>query len=190
MREPGKLRFRLSKYIEYQMDARLLLISLCFSIATFAVYVWYFDILAPFIPGGSVRSSYGVFFFVPIILLISAQTLFDTWLTHIVIAVVSPSRKDALRAYLVASEVIFLFSVFYVFFPYYGPYTFVVYFTPNSGFGITSYPILVAWTAATILGTSVLIKQVFRLENQDNFGLGRRLLLAATMLAIAMVIAS
>lgn len=120
----------------------------------------------------------------------SAQTLFITWLTHIVIAVVSPSRKDALKAYLVASEAIFLFSVLYVLFPYYGPYTFIVYFTPNSGFGITDYLVLVAWTAVTILGTSVLIKQVFRLENQDNFGLGRRLLLAATMLAIAMVIAS
>jgi hypothetical protein len=172
------------------MDTRLLVISLCLSIATFAVYVRYFDILAPFIPGGSVRSSYGVFFFVPIILLVSAQTLFDTWLTHIVISVVSPGRKDALRAYLVASEVVFLFSVLYVFFPYYGPYTFVVYFTPDSGFGIAAYPILVAWTVATIFGTSILIKRVFHLENKNDFGPARRLLLAATMLAIAMVIAS
>lgn len=57
-----KMRFRLSKYIAYQMNVRLLLISLCFSIATFVVYVWFFDILAPFIPEGSVRSSYGVLF--------------------------------------------------------------------------------------------------------------------------------
>ena len=185
------MQFRLSRYITYEMDARLLFISVCFSVATFAVYGMYFDILAPFGGNGwSVRSSFGIFFLVPIVLLLSAQTLFDTWLAHIVIAAVTPSRKDALKAYLVASEVVFLFSVFYVFFPYYGPYTFIVSLTPNGRFGITSLPTLVVWTTATILGTYVLVKRAFHQENDSNFGPGRRLLLAATLLAIAMVIAS
>lgn len=184
------MQFKLSRFLAYRMDRRLLFVSLCFSVTTFAVYETFFDILVPFVPGGSVRSNSGPFFLVPVLLLLSAQTLFITWLTHVVIATVAPSEKDALRAYCVASGQILLFSIFYVFFPYYGPYTFVVYFMPNQGFAPYTYPILVVWTVTTILVTFLLIRRAFRLESNSNFGSGRRLLLAATMLAITMVIAS
>jgi hypothetical protein len=172
------------------MNPRVFLLSFLFSAGTFVVYEKYFDILAPFIPGGSVRASYGVFFLVPIILLISAQTLFITWLTYIAVRTAAPGKSDALRAYLVTSVEVFLFSMYYVFFPFYGPYTFVTYFTPSNSFGATAYPILVLWTIATILVTFVLLKRVFRLDDVPSLGPVRRLLLAATMLAIMMVTAS
>ncbi len=172
------------------MDVRVLLISLCFSAATFAVYAGFFDILVPFIPGGSVRSNSGLFFLLPIALLLSAQTLSATWLMHIAIATVAPSKKDALKAYFVASVQILLFSVYYVLFPHYGPYTFIVYFMPGQNFAPTSYPILVVWTMVTILGTYLLIRRAFRLENSSHFGPVRRLLLATATLGIIMVIAS
>ncbi len=188
--EVRQFQFKLSRYISYQMNPRVFLLSFCFSIGTFIVYENYFDILAPFIPAGSVRTSYGVFFLVPITLLISAQTLLITWLTHVAVNAAAPGKGDALKAYLVTSVEVFLFSIYYVFFPFYGPYTFVVYFTPNNTFGTTAYPILVFWTIATILATFVLLRRVFRLEDTPRFGPVRMLLLAATMLAIMMVTAS
>jgi len=172
------------------MNTKVFLLSFLFSVGTFVVYQKYFDILAPFIPGGSVRASYGVFFLVPITLLISAQTLFITWLAYIAVNTAAPGKSDALKAYFVTSVEVFLFSMYYVFFPFYGPYTFVTYFTPSNSFGATAYPILVFWTVATILVTFMLLKRVFGLDNQASFGPVRRLHLAATMLAIMMVTAS
>ncbi len=184
------MRFRLSNYLTYRMDARVLLGSLCLSVLTLAVYWLFFDILAPSIPDGSVRSIFGPFFFVPILLLLSGQTLFATWLLHVSITTVAPDKKDALKAYFVSSVLVFLFSLYYLFFPSYGPYTFVVYFARSPDFGPTSYPILVAWTTAIVVGIFLLIKRTFRLENDAHFGIVRMLLLAATMLTIVMVMAS
>jgi hypothetical protein len=172
------------------MSNRLLTISLCFSIATFVIYAVFFDILVPFIPGGSVRSNSGTFFLVPVLLLLSGQTLFTTWLLHIAVTIVAASKRDALKAYFVASVQVFLFSIFYIFFPQYGPYTFIVYFMPNQNFIPYSYPVIIVWTAFAILATFFMIKRVFRLQNSSSFGRWRRLLLAATMLAMTMVMAS
>ena len=154
------------------------------------MYGYFFDILVPFIPGGSVRASYGVFFAIPIILLVSAQTLFTTWLAHISVNTTAPGKGDALRAYLVASVEVFLFSIYYIIFPSYGPYTFVVFFTPGNAFGPTALPIVIGWTVFTIFVTFLLLVRVFRLEATPKFGPVRMLLLAATMLAIMMVTAS
>lgn len=184
------LRLGLDKFISYRTDTRLFLLSSCFSMVTFVIYALFFDILAPFIPGGSVRTNSGPFFALPIFLLLSGQTLFATWLTHLAIATVAPEKKDALKAYFVASAQIMLFSAFYVFFPSYGPYAFVVYFMPDQSFSPASYLILVIWTVTIILGTYLLIKRVFRLENGAQFGTFRNLLLAATTLAVIMAMAS
>jgi hypothetical protein len=164
--------------------------SLSFSIGAFFVYGRYFDILVPLIPGGSVRASYGVFFALPVILLVSAQTLFTTWLAHIAVNTGAPGKGDALKAYFVASVEVFLFSLYYVIFPSHGPYLFVVYFTPANTFGPLALPIVIAWTVLTILLTFVLLRRVFRLEATPKFGPVRMLLLVATMLAMMMVTAS
>jgi hypothetical protein len=184
------LGFRLGDLMTYRMDFRLLATALCFTAATFAIYLGFFDILVPSIPGGSVRSNSGAFFVIPVVLLLSGQTLFATWLTHVSITNVTPERKDALKAYFVASFEILLFSAFYLLFPNYGPYTFIVYFMPNSNFGPASYPVLVVWTLATVLATYVLIRWIFKLEDGTRFGTTKRLLLAAAMLALVMVMAS
>lgn len=184
------VRFKLDGFIEYRMNTSLLLLSFCFSAVTLFVYAQYFDILAPFIPGGSVRANSGLFFILPTTLLLCGQTLFATWLTHVAIAMVAPGRKDALKAYFVASAQIMLFSFFYVMFPYYGPYTFVVYLMPGQSFGSASYPILVVWTVAIVVAGSLLFRRAFRLQNGTNFGPFRNLLFGATLLAVVMVMAS
>jgi hypothetical protein len=184
------MQFDLGKYVTYEPNKRVAIVSLGFSIATFAVYGTFFDILAPFIPGGSVRFNSGTFFLVPVFLLLSGQTLFVTWLVHVAITMVAASIRDFLKAYLVASVHVFLFSIFYVLYPHYGPYTFIVYFMPNQNFAFYSYPPLIIWTTFTVLATYIMIKRIYRLENSSHFGQGRRLLLAASMLALTMVMAS
>jgi hypothetical protein len=174
----------------YNWNPTLFLLSFCFSIGASVVYWGYFDILAPFIPGGSVRASYGVFFVIPVILLVSGQTLFTTWLAHVAVSTAAPGKGDALKAYLVSSVEVFLFSLYYVIFPTWGPYTFVVYFTPVHVFGPAALPIVIIWTIFTILVTYALLRRVFRIEPTPKFGPVRMLLLAATMLAMMLVTAS
>ena len=136
------------------------------------------------------KAGYGVFFVIPIVLLISAQTLFTTWLAHIAVGTGAPGKGDALKAYFVASVEVFLFSIYYVIFPFHGPYTFVVFFTPANTFGTMALPIVVAWTIFTIVVTFALLRRVFRLETTARFGPVRMVLLASTMLAMMMVTAS
>lgn len=180
----------LNKYLTYRPNTKLLVVALCLGVATFAVYLRYFDILAPSIPEGSVRANSGPFFGVPVFLLLCGQTMFDMWLTHVSISYVSPEQRDALKAYFVASFQILLFSVYYVIFPYHGPYTFVIYFMPGQDFGAWAYPILVVWTLVIVLGTYFVTQRVFRIGNSPRFGTGRKLLLASATLALILVMAS
>lgn len=136
------------------------------------------------------RASYGVFFLVPVILLVSGQTLFTTWLAHISVSTAAPGKGDALKAYFVAAVEVFLFSLYYVIVPFYGPYTFVVYFTPIDTFGSYDYLMITLWTIFAILVTYLLLRRVFRLEATPSFGPVRMLLLAATMFAMMLVAAS
>lgn len=189
-KEAHQFQLRLNKYILYKWNPAIFFLSLSFSIGALVVYGFFFDILAPYIPGGSVRASYGVFFAIPIILLVSGQTLFTTWLAHISVKTAAPGKGDGLRAYFVASVEVFLFSIYYIMFPSYGPYTFVVFFTPGDTFGPAALPVVIGWTVFTILATFVILRRVFRLEATPNFGSVRMLLLAATMLAMMMVTAS
>ncbi|HEV2137877.1 MAG TPA: hypothetical protein VGR53_03480 [Nitrososphaerales archaeon] len=189
-KEARQFQFRLSRYISYKWNPTIFILALCFSVGAIVAYGFFFDILAPFLPGGSVKASYGVFFVVPLILLVSAQTLFTTWLAHISVTAGAPGKGDALRAYFVASVEVFLFSLYYVIYPFYGPYTFIVYFTTANTFGQTALPVVIGWTIFTILVTLVLLRRVFRLEATPKFGPVRMLLLAATMLAMMMVTAS
>ncbi|HEV2225941.1 MAG TPA: hypothetical protein VGR56_03950 [Nitrososphaerales archaeon] len=189
-KEARQFLFKLSRYISYKWNPTIFLLSMCFSVGALVVYGFFFDILVPFIPGGSVKASYGVYFVIPIVLLVSAQTLFTTWLAHISVSTGAPGKGDALRAYLVASVEVFLFSLYYVIFPFHGPYTFIVYFTPANTFGQTALAVVIGWTMFIIVVTFVLLRRVFRLEGTPRFGPVRMLLLAATMLAMMLVTAS
>ncbi|MGI0078247.1 MAG: hypothetical protein ACRECH_01335 [Nitrososphaerales archaeon] len=180
----------LSKYLSYEKNDRLFVLSLLFSAATFVVYMVYFDILVPFIPQGSVRYNSDGFFAIPVFLLISAQTLFVTYFLHATIKAIDQKKRDLLKAYFVSSVEIFLFSLLYVFFPYYGPYTYVVYFMPGENFPLLSYPLLVFWTMITILATSLMIEREFHLVQNRHIGPKRLFILGATMLAAIIAMAS
>lgn len=182
--------FRLSQWVTYDADRRLMALSLALSGSALVVYLGYFDILAPAIPHGSVRANSGSFFIVPVFLLVAGQTLIDTWLTHTSVALAAPEKRDALKAYFVASLQVLLFSLIYVVFPFYGPYTFVIYFMPGESFGPLAYPILVLWVFAVVLVTAKAATWAFGLRNDARFRLPKMLLLSATTLAIILVAAS
>jgi hypothetical protein len=171
------------------MDRRVLFASFALSAVSFAMYLEFFDILAPVIPGGSVRLNSGVFFVLPVFLLVGGQTLFGTWLTHFVVTVAEPEKRDALRAYLVTAAEIFMFSFFYVLSPSYGPYTFVVYFMPREAFGPLILPMLALWALATVLVTYLVLTRSFGFGANSRFGIKSRLLFSAAMLAMLIVIA-
>jgi hypothetical protein len=179
----------ISRWVTYKPDARLFVASLCLSAATFVVYLRYFDILAPFIPEGSVRASSGAFFALPVFLLVGGQTLIAMWFLHSSIALASPEKRDALKAYFVSAFQILLFSVYYLMFPHYGPYVFVVYWMPGESFGSFAYLFLVIWTLAIILGTYLVTQRAFKIDGA-HFGKAKRLLLAAGVLSMMIVIAS
>jgi len=181
---------RLDRLVTYKPNTRLLIASMLLSIATFVIYLRYFDILAPSIPQGSVRANSGVFFGLPVFLLLGGQTLFTMWLTHVSITVTSPANRDALKAYFIASFEILLFSFYYVIFPYYGPYTYVIYFMPNETFGEFAYPMLVIWTLVIILGSYLLMGRTFNIKNNRQLGTAKKLLLVASALAMILVMAS
>ena len=174
----------------YERNTRLLVASLSLSAATFVVYLRYFDILVPFIPGGSVRDNSGLFFALPVFVLLGGQTLFDVWFTHSAVKLASPEKRDALKAYFVAAFQILLFSGYYVLFPYYGPYVYIVYWMPGQSFGEFAYLTIVAWTLAIILGTYAVTRWAFRANPPDQLSTVKRLLLASGALAMIMVIAS
>ena len=186
----SKLTVSLSKYLSYERNDKLFALSLFFSAATFAVYMLYFDILVPFIPQGSVRYNSDGFFALPVFLLISAQTFFVTYFMHVTIKAIDQKMRDLVKAYFIASVEIFLFSLLYSFFPDYGPYTFVVYFMPGESFPLYSYPLLVFWTMITVLATSLIIERMFHLVETKHIGPKRLLILAATMLAAIIAMAS
>lgn len=173
----------------YRFNAKTLAASLLLSLVTFGIYLRYYDILAPFIPEGSVRDNSGIYFAIPVFLLLGGQTLFDLWFTHVSVALAVPEKRDALKAYFVASFQVLLFSGYYVIFPYYGPYTYIVYFMPGQSFGPFAYPILVGWTLAIVAGTYLLTRWTFGFGS-SGFGTKKRLLLASSALAMIMVMAS
>ena len=180
----------LSRYLTYQRDSKIFGLSLSFSAATFVIYSLYFDILAPFIPGGSVRQNSGPFFEIPVLVLLGAQTLFITYLVHIQIKILDQSKRDLTKAYLASSATIFLFSIFYALFPYYGPYAYVVYFMPGNTFPSYAIPVLVIWTLAIIFVSAFAVRRLFHLDGSKEIGPKRTLLMAATILAVIIAMAS
>jgi hypothetical protein len=181
--------FSLHQWVTYKPDAKLFLASFCLSVATFVVYLRYFDILAPVIPDGSVRASAGDFFAIPVFILVGGQTLIAMWLVHFSIALASPENRDALRAYFVSAFQILLFSGYYVIFPHYGAYIYIVYWIHGENFGTFAYPILILWTLAIVLGTYLATLWAFKVDG-SRFGTTKRLLLAAGVLSMMIVIAS
>ncbi len=180
----------LDKYITYRKNPKLLVVSLCLSVLTFVVYLFYFDILSPSIPDGSVRFNTGVFFAIPVFLLTSSQTLFGTYLLHVTIKSTDQSKRDVLKAYFVASFQILLFSLNYVIVPYYGPYALLIALMPEQHFSAFSYIAIFFWTLAIIFITSQVISHLFHLQSSKEIGPWRILILAASMLMLVTAIAT
>ena len=182
------------RYLSYESNPRLLAVSFALTALAFVLYMLYFDILVPSIPhGGSVRYSSGPYFVLPVFLLVGGQILFNTYLLHVSIKAGEEGRQDLIKAFFVSSVQVFLFSLFYAFHPFYGPYTFIVYFTPGQGgqnFPSYSIPLFSLWVMVIIGVTTFLIRKVFDLKDHPSIGTKRILILSATMLGVILSMAS
>jgi hypothetical protein len=176
----------LSRLVAYKKNNVLLTAALALGFLTILNYWWFFDILAPQIPyTGSVRANMGPYFIFPIVALTIAQTLFTAGDMHLVTRGFYPQKHDFQKAYLCGALVVFLYSIFYTFFPSWGAYLYIV--GPFLGTSWTDYLVLVAWTAVVILATSVFIRWIYGLRGLIRWPV--LLLLSGAMLVMVLALA-
>ena len=112
------------KYVDKYLFA-----SLAMWLAAFIIYVNYYDILIPGIQDGSYRAVVGLLFIIPSFILSMGQVLIGAFM-------------------------VFLFSLTYVLFPFYGPFYFIAFATNVAPPGVLL--VEVVWTAA-LLGISTML---------------------------------
>mgnify|MGYP007084776184 CR=1 FL=1 len=177
---------KLSNLVTYKKNNFILFLSLVFIILSFSIYSLYFDILVPEIPLGSYRKNVGDYFLIPVFLLTSFQILFNSSIIHVIIKVVSPKKRDFLKALFISSILVSLFSIFYLIFPFYGPFLYIVRFV--SGFDFSAYLVLIAWTLFNIFLISSLLRKIYSIEKTLSWK--KTLLIIALLFGITMTIAS
>lgn len=177
---------KLSNWVAYKKNNSILFLSFVFIILSFSIYSLYFDILIPGIPSGSYRKNVGDYFIFPVFFLISAQILSNSGIIHTVIKAVAPEKKDFLKAFFVSSVLVFLFSVLYVVFPFYGPFLYIV--RSIGSFDVPTYLFLALWTSFSIFLTNHLMRKMYSLGK--SLAWKKTLLITAFLFAMTMSMAS
>ena len=130
-------------------------------LASFLVYLNFFDILIPGLPNGSYRAVVGAWFAVPSFILSVGQILISGFIisaaVHLFGGKVRPSRS-----LFTASLMVFLFSLTYVIFPFFGPFYYIIFYAG----GVPPYvlAIEVAWSAALLAVSTLLISKLHKME--------------------------
>jgi len=177
---------KLSSLVAYKKNNLALFLSFVFIILSFSIYSFYYDILIPGIPSGSYKKIVGNYFLIPVTILTSAQILFNSGMIHVITRAIIPNKRDFLKALFASSILVFLFSVFYLIFPFYGPFLYIV--KSVDGFDISTYLVLISWTTFSIFSTAFLIRKIYSPEKSLSWK--KTLLIVASLFAITMVIAS
>ncbi|HXW37780.1 MAG TPA: hypothetical protein VEJ36_07770 [Nitrososphaerales archaeon] len=155
-----KRRMGSSERIHYKRNDKLLVISVVMVVLALAAYYSYFDILSPGIPGsGSVRALTGAYFVALVLLLAAVQLLYVAGVLHLVMRSFYFERRDFLKAFYVSATMVFMFSVYYVLFPSWGPYYFIT--GPLLHIPSTDYLVLGSWTAVIVAFTTVNVRKAF-----------------------------
>lgn len=151
--------FRWREALAYRKDNKLLMASSTFILLAFVVYVLFYDILIPGLPGGSYRLAVGYLFLVPSLMLAVGQAFILGFFLHMTAAALA-GKRDFLKALFIASFLTFLFSVTYVIFPFYGPFYYIVFAVGGPWYAL---PVEVLWSAITISAGALLIHRFFNL---------------------------
>ena len=161
-----------------------------FVVLAVAVINYYvnFDILAPGIGNlsGSVKSNMGALFIAPVLVLTFGQVIYTAGVLHLVVRSFYFERRDFLKAFFAASVEVLFYSVFYTFYPSWGPYLYIV--GPFRDTPIGSYLILLAWTAFAILAMAYLVKRLYAFK-KGEIRVSMLILISAAMLTLVLAMA-
>jgi hypothetical protein len=130
-------------------------------ILTFVVYLMFFDILIPNMPSDSYRSTAGIWFVIPVALLMLGQTLIGGLILHLFSIAANPKNAYILWALLVASIVTFCFSLTYMFFPKYGPFYYIVFVYSSAMW--YALPVELGWSFFTFAVGSYLAYKLLKM---------------------------
>jgi len=133
-------------------------------LASFVIYLNYYDILIPGIPDGSYRLAVGTLFVIPAFILSVGQLLIGAFIIFAA-AYLFKGREHVTRSFFVSAVVVFLFSLTYVIFPMFGPFYYIVFAT-----GIAPPHVLeveIAWTLTILAVSTLLIAKMNKIKMHD-----------------------
>ena|SRR3989344_656457 len=140
------MKFR--KYVDKYLFA-----SLAMWLAAFIIYVNYYDILIPGIQDGSYRAVVGLLFIIPSFILSMGQVLIGAFMVFACVYLFHGKEHET-KSLFTGAFMVFLFSLTYVLFPFYGPFYFIAFATNVAPPGVLL--VEVVWTAA-LLGISTML---------------------------------
>ena len=138
--------------------------TIAFTIASFVIYMLFYDILIPGLPNGSYRLAVGSMFAIPALLLLAGQVAIGGL---IILFAASSIRREKLsksiyvKSLFVASLLTLLFSVTYVIYPFFGPFYYIVF---SSG-GVSPLILIgeIAWTIIMVVSGTLLTRKLHKL---------------------------
>lgn len=152
----------MKEFFKFSKEPRTFFLLLSVMILTFVVYFMFFDILIPNLPSDSYRSAIGIWFVIPIVLLMFGQTVISGIILYLFSKVANPNNADILRAFLVAGILTFCFSLTYMFFPEYGPFYYLVFVYRSAMW--YALPVEIGWTAFTMAVGSYLAHKLLKMS--------------------------
>ncbi|HLC67333.1 MAG TPA: hypothetical protein VJI12_00445 [archaeon] len=126
-------------------------------LASFVVYVNYYDILIPGIQDGSYRVAVGQFFAVPSFILSAGQVLIGGFLIFACVYLFT-HKSHKTKSLFTAAFMVMLFSLTYVVFPMYGPFYFIVFATSIAPPGVLLFEI--AWISVLLAASTALMHRL------------------------------
>ncbi len=133
-------------------------------LASFIIYLNYYDILIPGLPNGSYRLAIGELFAIPVFLLSVGQVVIGAVM---IFASVNLFRKkpNMAKSLFISSFMVFLFSLTYIIFPMFGPFYYIVFVTADAPSYVLG--IEMAWTAVTLVISTISIAKLNGLKTCD-----------------------
>lgn len=178
----------LSRRLAYKRNDTMFGVTIFLLGVAAANYYAFFDILAPGISNGSgsVKSSMGIYFLIPIVVLTVVQALYVSGLLHLVTRAFYAEKRDFVKALFVSSVEVLLYSVYYTIYPSWGPYLIIV--GTFRGTSAASYLVLLGWTAVIVGVIAIVINGVYGFKKGEI----RRsilVLLSAALLGLVLALA-
>ncbi len=149
---------------------KLFALTVLLSSISFVIYLLFYDILIPGLPGGSYRQAVGSLFAIPSLLLLLGQVGIGGLIILFAVSSIKKEKlsRDAYAKCLFTSSVItFLFAFTYVIYPLYGPFYYIVFATGAAPPGVLLVEIV--WTAVMLSLSTLMISKINKIRFREAF---------------------